>query len=147
MFSQAVSQLYAASRSLPFLACANFNIVLGGGRQGQDRNEYQLLSRTSHWGWSRAGRALALAGLRNVPWMPCVIPGTVMPVETISPQPPPHTALVITHSPSLGVLETTTEARLFIDCQLSRSLKINHSPVIFLLPTHKHFIESKIFYK
>ena len=110
------------------------------GRQGQDRNEYQLLSRTSHWGWPGLGTgqaekcaldALCDPGLGRA-W-------SVMPVETIA-QPPPHTALVITHSPSLGVLETPTEARLFIDCQLS-SLKINRSSVLSLLPTHKHSME------
>lgn len=62
MFSQAVSQKYASAHFLSLLAqtLILFWEAGGSGRQGQDRNEYQLLSRTLH---TRVGGWLALAGL------------------------------------------------------------------------------------
>ena len=90
------------------------------GRQGQDRNEYQLLSRTSHWGWGWPGLgtgqaekcaldALCDPGLGRA-W-------SVMPVETIT-QPPPHTALVITHSPSLSKHRRKQGYSLIVNCRV-----------------------------
>ena len=117
--------------SLPFLACANFNIVMGGGRgPGEEWVSIVVKDITPGWaGWPGLGTGLEL---RNV-LLWCEL-GLVWATRD-------HHTL---HWPSLSLSLCVLDGRkvIFIDCDLSRSLKINLSLLSVIFLSHTDWVLS-----